>query len=243
MMRLDHTPPKGAGKVHGVTKTERLLQIVEGMGQDKVSFLPLGIRTAELADRAGVPRNSVQALLAAFVASGRVRCCKVTVPGSPPQNEYRVGAGVPAPEFKPLNTRRGPGSLVVARNGVTTAAVPVSTPRPALNDIATPTLTSKPQPEVGAAAAATPAAGGAAHPPPVVPAVAAKATPRPATGAALKKEPATRKASAGDDVRIGINCDGVMVIALDDGSIELNPKQARKLGHFMRGTQGVWNPF
>ena len=74
MMRLQNTPPAGAGKSKGISKTERLLQIIEGLGQDKHTFLPLGIRTADLAERAGVPRGSVQALLAAHVDSGWLLC-------------------------------------------------------------------------------------------------------------------------------------------------------------------------
>lgn len=243
-MRLNHTPPAGAGKSQGVTKTERLLQTIEGMGQDKVSFLPLGIRTNELAKAADVNPNSIGVLLAPYIASGRIRCCKVTVPGKAPQNEYRKGIGVAAPEFTPLKTKRGPGSLVVARNGVATAAaVPLSTPCPAVAEIATPTLITKTQPEVVAPTfAQTPAAGSPKTPRAASAVAAVQATPKPSAGDALKKEPATRKASAGDALRIGINDAGTLVIAVDDESIELNPKQARKLGSFMAGTAGVWNP-
>lgn len=241
-MRLDHTPPKGAGKGQGATKTEGLLRIIEGLGQDKHSFLPLGIRTNDLAKSASINANSIGTLLAPYIASGRIQVCKITVPGRPPQNEYRKGAGVAAPEFAPLKTRRGAGNLM-ARAAAAAIWPGLSTPRQGVADIVTPTLINTPQPEVGQARR-TPAAGRAAHPPPAEPAVAAPATPKPAAGAALKKEPATRKALAGDEMRIGINDSGVLVIALnDDDGIELNPRQARRLGHFMVGTQGIWNPF
>lgn len=239
-MRLDTTPPDGAGKSQGTTKTERLLQIIEGLGHGKTNFLPIGIRTAELADRAEVPRGSVQALLAPYVASGRLQCCKVTVPGSPgpEQSEYRAGGGVALPEFQPLNTRRGPGSAIVARNGVATrAATPLSSPRQTPADITTPTLI-QPQPAVGIT---TPAAGDPV-PPRGEPAVAAQATPKPQAHAPLKKEPAARKASAGDDLDITLDDKGTLTIATCEGVLELSPKHAKRLGHFMTGSQGIWNP-
>ena len=242
-MRLDNTPPKGAGKSHGVKKTDLLLAHIEGLGTDKVTGNPIGIRVAALAHATGVGATSIPTLLSPYVASGRLQCCKVTRPGLPPMNEYRKGIGVAMPDFVPLKTKRGPGSLVVARNGAATpAAAPLSTPRAAVATISTPQFLNKPQPAVGKADT-TPAADDAVTTPPVESAVAAPATPKSTAGAALKKEPATRKASAGDDLRIGINCDGVIVIASGAESIELNQKQARKLGYFMAGTAGVWNPF
>ena len=78
-----------------ITKTETLLTAIEGLGEDKNS-LPIGIRTAELAAKTGVPANSIQMLLAPHVASGRLCVCRVTLPGRPQQNEYRRGAGVPS---------------------------------------------------------------------------------------------------------------------------------------------------
>ena len=240
-MRLDNTPPKGAGKSQGTTKTELLLNHIEGLGNDKVSGNPIGIRVAALSEATGVGVTSIPTLLQPYVLSGRLACCKITRPGLPPMNEYRKGIGVPMPDFKPLQTKRGPGNLM-ARAAATAIWPTLSTPRPKIEDIVTPTLTTKTQPEVVAPhVAQTPAAEGAA-PPPAETAVTAQATPGPTPRAALKREPAAVKAPAGD-VRIGINCDGVLVIAIDDESIELNPKQARKLGHFMSGTAGVWNPF
>lgn len=248
-MRPTNTPPAGAGRGQATTKTERLLNIIEGLGTDKHSGNPIGIRTKELAERGDVIPSSVGMLLAPHAASGRIRVCKVTTPGSPPQNEYRRGIGVAAPDFKPLSAKRAGIAIGPATKPppVTTPAPAVSTaaaPTPAIADIRTPTLITKTHPEVVAQALAqTPAAGGHSTPR-AAPAVAAvKATPKPPAGDALKKEPATRKASAGDDLRIGINDAGTLVIAVDDESIELNPKQARKLGHFMSGTAGVWNPF
>jgi len=235
-MRLSNTPPAGAGQVRHTTKTERLLQIVEGLGTD-ANFLPRGIRTAELADRAGIPRGSVHGMLAPYVASGRLCLCKITIPGSPAQNEYRKGSGTPPPEFKPLNTKRN--DVALRSRTPPGATAPLSTPRPSLAQIETPTLTKQPQPAVGSA---TPAAGDLS-PPQAEPVVAAPATPKPDAGAALKKEPAAQKAPAGDDFGITLDDTGVLIISTDEGVIELQPQQSKRLGHFMVGSERIWNPF
>ena len=61
-MALANKPPKGAGQVQGVTKTERLLKVIEGLGDDK-HMKPIGIRTDALHDRTGIPAGTIAALL------------------------------------------------------------------------------------------------------------------------------------------------------------------------------------
>jgi hypothetical protein len=237
-MRLAKKPPVGAGKVQRITKTDTLLAHIEGLGLDKF-MNPIGIRTLALAEATGVPANSISVLLAPHVASGRLCTCKVTVPGSPAQNEYRKGAGATAPKFQPLDTRRtGVALRTPARAGA--PAVPLSTPKPGATEIEPATL-GKPQPAVGAT---TPAAGNPEPPSKVEPAVAAApATPKPTAGVRLNKEPTTPKASAGDALSINIDHDGTLIIATDEAVIELQQSQSRRLGNFMLGSQGIWNPF
>lgn len=228
--------------VKRVTKTDALVAHIKGLGSDKF-FTAIGIRTTALAEATGVPKNSIQALLEGRIKSGELVVCKISGASGQQEREYRAGPGVAPPAFVPINTKRAH----IAHGGATkplpvaTPAPSVSTPKPAAAAIVTPTFITKTQPEV-VSQQKTPAAE--ARPPlRAAPAVAAApATPKPKAGTVLKKEPATLKASAGD-VRIGINDVGTLVIAIDDDSIELNPKQARKLGHFMSGTAGVWNPF
>jgi len=243
-MRLQNTPPAGAGKSQGISKTDRLLRVIEGLGQDKGSFLPQGIRTADLAERAGVARASVAALLAPHVASGRLQMCKVSTPGLPAQNEYRKGAGVAVPDFVPLKAKRGPGSPFAARNGGPTAAtvVPVSTPGAGIDDIVTPTFIPQTQPEVVAPSFAKTPAADVAPPIATAPAVAAKATPKPQAGAALKKEPAAPKASAGDVFRINLEDDGTLILADEEVTMELDIGRVLRLGDFLHATTGVWRP-
>ena len=240
-MTLSNTPPAGAGQVQRITKTERLLKHIAGLGLDRFGN-PVGIRATALAEATGIDKDGISGLLVPHVKSGRLVMCKITVPGERggPQSEYRAGPGVPPSEFKLLNTKRAgiAPSTPTRRIGTTGAPAPaLSTPKPAADTI-NPLTLLKPQPAVGMA---TPAAGDPA-PPRGEPAVTAQATPKPEARARMKKEPAAPKASAGD-VRIGINDAGTLVIAIDDDSIELNPKQAKRLGYFMAGTAGVWNPF
>ena len=247
-MRLSNKPPAGAGKVQRITKTDTLLAHIEGLGLDKF-MNPIGIRTQALAEATGVPVNSISVLLAPHVASGRLCTCKVTVPGSPAQNEYRKGAGAASTAFRPLSTKRS-GIALRTPARASGPAASLSTPKPGVNDIEPATL-GKPQRAVGT----TPAAGDQG-PPPVAPAVtAAKATPEPTTRARMKKEPTARKAPAGDvaprpqhtngndGISLRIDHDGTLLIATDEGVLEIAPKQSRRLGHFMADTHGVWNPF
>jgi hypothetical protein len=205
----------------------RLLVIVRGLGNDKYGA-PLSIKTSELARRASIPNNQVQCNMAGAVARGDVVVCKVTPAGGRPYNEYRVGPGVPPPALTSLNVRK--------------SGIAQATHRGATNPEA-PTL-RKPQPAVGT----TPAAGDQG-PPPVAPAVtAAKATPEPKAGVRLKEEPTTPKASAGDATYLGaldisINHEGTLIIGTVESVIELAPEHTRRLGNFLLGSQGVWNPF
>ena len=239
--RLRAGDAKGAAvktDVRRVTKTDALIAHINSLGCDKF-FTPIGIRTTALAEATGVPAKSIQALLDPRVKSGELVVCKITGASGQQEREYRVGPGVPPPEFKPLDTRR---NGVALRTPATrpTAAPSLSTPKPPADQIAAPVFIKSTQPAV-VKAVKTPAAGGAA-PPLAEPAVTAQATPGPTPRAALKKEPTAVKAPAGN-VRIGINAEGILVIAIDDDSIELNQKQACRLGNFMVATQGVWAPF
>ncbi len=218
-------------------KTDQLLAIIEGLGVDKF-MNPISIRVPDLARRSNIDASSIPPLLATAVARGRIVMCKITVPGkAKPMNEYRRAAGTSADKWIPLKTKRAGMALrVPARAGV--PAVPLSTPKPGVTEIEPATL-GKPQRAVGT----TPAAG-YQDPPPVAPAVTAEqATPAPAARVVLKKEPAARSEPAGDALTININHDGVLTIGTEEAVIELQPKHSRRLGNFMLGSQGIWNPF
>jgi hypothetical protein len=242
-MTLSNAPPAGAGKVKHTTKTDLLIQAIKRLGNDRFGN-PVGIRTYELAQATDVPANSIQVLLVPAVKRGEIYVCKVSVPGRPPQNEYRIGGGVAAPEFKPLIPKRAGAALGTPgrRNTTTTAATPLSTLKPA--EAATPTFL-KPQPAVGNTGSSRPDSS-------VVPAgartVTAKATPKPAAGVRLKEESMTPKASAGDAAYYGaldisIDHEGTLIIGTVESVIELPPEHTRRLGNFLLGSQGVWNPF
>lgn len=245
-MRLQTTPPKGAGKSQGVTKTERLLQIIEGLGQDKNTFLPLGIRTSDLAERAGVPRGSVQALLAPHVESGRLHCCKVTVPGSQQQNEYRKGAGVATPKFKPLNSKRAGIARNTAHLRPESSMPPAAVSQPAeKREPEVPVFLLKssssttPQPEVGnTGSVQSDQTSADEH------AVASREeTPGPQPER-RGMGPAPARAPAGDVLRMSIDQDGALQLGdeADPARWVFTPAQVLALGDFLHGTQGVWRP-
>lgn len=233
-----------------VTKTEILLAAIEGLGDDK-NNRPIGIRTAELAAKTGVAINGIQVLLAPHVASGRLCVCKVTAPGRSAQNEYRRGAGVPPPSHAPLKPKRA--GIALGQPG---KPLPVTTPAPAVSasrtaEPATPVFlpprATTPQAQVGNSASRhagtsteTPSAGSADTAPGIGPAQ----TPKSAADAALKKEPATRKASAGDAICLSISMDGTLQVGDEDDPARwvFTPGQVMAIGDFLNLTERVWRP-
>jgi hypothetical protein len=244
-MTLSNTPPAGAGQVQRVTKTERLLKHIAGLGLDRFGN-PVGIRATALAEATGIDKDGISGLLVPHVKSGRLVMCKITVPGERggPQSEYRAGPGVPPPEFTPLSTRRAgiAISTPTRRSGATGAPAPaLSTPKPAAATIDPLTLL-KPQPAVGTT---TPAAGDPA-PPRGEPAVTAQATPKPAPQK-LKSALPPAMASAGDVTelpKLSIDQDGRLQLGDTDDPARwvFTPEQTLAIGDFLHATQGVWRP-
>ena len=74
------------------TDVARLLECISAHGP---------ARSLQISEATGVDISSVTPLLASYVKSGQLVMCKVEVPGSRPQNEYRIGVGLAA-EWKPL---------------------------------------------------------------------------------------------------------------------------------------------
>ena len=198
------------------------------------------IRSGELSTITGITPNNIGTLLAQAIAARTVVVCKISQPGRRSCNEYRIGSGVPD-TFRPLTIKRSDIGTASHRGG-TTPRVPLSEPINPGAASATPTFL-KPQPAVGNTGSSRP---DSSDTPAGARTVAAdQATPKPAARTRLKKEPAATKASAGDatsalDIRI--EHDGTITIGTVESVIELDPKQARKLGHFMGATHGVWNP-
>ncbi len=231
-----------------VTKTDTLLAAIEGLGEDKGNR-PIGIRTAELAAKTGVPANSILMLLAPHVASGQLCVCKVTTPGRPPQNEYRRGAGMPPPSHTPLQPKRA--GIALGQPG---KPLPATTPPPAIwpphtNEPTIPVFlkpqATTPQAQVGKQR--QPAAGTSTVTPPAEPAATTSGTrrvptPKPNAGAVLKKEPATPRASAGDVLRLSIDQDGALQMGDEDDPARwvFTPDQVLAIGDFLHATQGVW---
>lgn len=82
-------------------------------------------RSKEIAVAVNSDTKNILTMLQAAVDGGTLMCCKVEVPGEPAQNEYRIAAGMPAPEFKNFRVKPGGGLASPAPS----AAVP-TTPGP-----------------------------------------------------------------------------------------------------------------
>ena len=212
------------------------------------------IRTKELSEATGVQPSNIGTGLAQAIARGTVYVCKVAPgPGGTgrPTNEYRIGGGMPAPDFTPLNPKQAriaAMASITRRAPDTRAATGTLPARSVMPEVPVFLSSTTPQAQVGNSASRhagspldTPPAGSAATAPGISPAQ----TPKPDAGAELKKEPATRKASAGDALRLSIDQDGVLQMGdgIDPARWIFTPQQTKQLGYFLRQTHDVWNPF
>lgn len=245
-MRLSNTQPKGASQRQTGTKTEKLISHIYGLGKDK--FLnPIGIRSSALSAATGIPSKSIPGFLAGAIKRGEIVVCKITSAQGQSENEYRRGAGVQAPDFRPLTSRSG---LAAIAHGAATRPLPVTTPAPKLvpREIETPVLITQhhAQPAV-ASNTGSPGAGPASDTPPAARAVAAA---RPTPGKAPERRgtgPAPAPRPAGDappPLRLAINQDGELQMGDDDDPARwvFPIEQVMQLGDFLHGTQGVWRP-
>lgn len=67
------------------TKTEKAFEFIR---------LHTSARTLQICEHIGSSAPSVATLLDPYVKAGALLCCKVEMPGRPPQNEYRIGSGI-----------------------------------------------------------------------------------------------------------------------------------------------------
>jgi len=230
--------------------TERILAVLRSLGTDRDNR-PVSIYTAELAERAQVNHGSMAVLGKAMEARGLVVRCLVQPAAGNARHAWRMGPGMPVPAFVPLNTKRA--GVAMGQPGkpmpVTTPASATSTP--CATEPATPvflqTRATTPQAQVGNSASRyakflpdTPPAGSAA----TVPGIRLAQTPKPDAGAELKKEPATRKASAGDALRLSIDQDGVLQMGDDEDPARwvFMPNQVLAMGDFLHATERLWRP-
>ena len=211
------------------------------------------IRTKELSDATGVQGNNIGTALAAAIARGEVYVCKVAPgPGGTGRstNEYRIGGGMPVPDFTPLDPKKARIASMTAmarRTPDTSGATGTLPVRSVMPDVPVFLSSTTPQAQVGNSASRhagspldTPPAGSAATAPGISPAQ----TPKPDAGAALKKEPATRKASAGDALRLSIDQDGVLQMGDDEDPARwvFMPNQVLAMGDFLHATERLWRP-
>ena len=124
---------RGAGHLKGGgTAQQRIVAVLKALGTEK-DGRPKSIRAAELAERADVQHASLSSTVKPLLELGHITRCMVQPTKGPQTYEYRLGMGVPAPAFSPLDTKRA--GMALGKPGkplpVTTKAPTLSTPRPA----------------------------------------------------------------------------------------------------------------
>lgn len=210
------------------------------------------MRSGQLAEALGCAPTNIDYVMKRAEAAGAVVHCEVAVPGSPPQNEWRLSAaGTPKPwrEFS------------VRRNGWATPSR--SAARAAPPKVQPNTAKSIPRDIPAAAAPAAPASAVAA--PPAEPPLSATDQPAvsvPNNAGSAPDAPAGPSSRAGEAGRAslpssardvaGVGASGrsplLRFAITHDGAIyiggaelaELTPKQTRALGEFMRQVEALW---
>lgn len=210
------------------SKTERLVQIIEGLGTE-ADGRPKGIRSQELAKRAGIQQSNLHNFLGPYISTGRLAAMRVDVMrnGQPYSTyEYRKGCGVPAPDFKPLQLSQQFG---INRAATRSAPLAASAPQPAVGNN---TGSLRPEPS-------------SLKTPPGAPADTARQTAGPTPPAAQERRgmgPAPTLPVAGAALRLAIDQDGALQLGDEDDPARFvfTPDQVLALGDFLHGTQGVW---
>lgn len=195
------------------TKTELALEYIAAKGS---------ARTSDIAEHLGIKTNNIQAMLDIPLKSGYLIACKVTAPGKPPLNEYRLSATASA-------DKQSWAEFKVAR-----AKKPAPIPPKAPSPIPKPVLTCKPpepQKPAPAASYSSPA------PVPKKPAEPAQAP------APIKHETASaavEKPEAPAGIYFLIGHDGRLRIEQDGKLLCLSNSETRQLGELLHDTEPVW---
>lgn len=223
---------KAAEAPRTLTKGEALARIIEGMGNE-TSGQPKGIRSRELAERAGINQANLCNYLAAHVKSGRIAVARVdTIKNGATYstNEYRKGCGVPLPDFTPLRTTGLTGTRMASRIDARMGAVAAPAPQPAVGQN---TGSRRPDPS----SLKTPSGA------PADTARTVEPTP-PAVRERRGMGPAPALPVAGAALRLSINQDGELQLGDEEDPARLvfAPAQVLAIGDFLHATKRVWRP-
>lgn len=225
--------------MRGTAAEPRILKALAGLGTED-GVRPKSIRTPELCRLTGITANNLGRAIQPLIDQGKVIMCKITRPGPGGSvKEFRLGAGMVQAGQVPLNPRRAgiAHGAPTKPLPVTTPAPKVSTPAPDVCEIPVPVF-KRAHPAVASNSGSSATGSPTTTPSPGVPAVAAKATPKP-----TRHSPAA--ASEGDvRLRLSIDQDGALQIGDDDDPARyiFNPEHTLAIGDFLHLTQGVWRP-
>lgn len=120
------------GRIPGSGSAQaRILATLRALGTDKEGR-PLALHAAELAARAKVNHHSLAKCTGALLELGQITRCLIQPAKGPKTYEFRIGPGLPAPEFKPLNARRAGAAAGKHRSSTgPLPPLPKTTPAPA----------------------------------------------------------------------------------------------------------------
>jgi hypothetical protein len=95
-------PIAGNGKSH-----KKVLAVLRAAGTEK-DGRPVAIRSAVLAERAGISHANLSKIMDPLLANGQVLFCEVKLARGRPTREFRLGLGlgIAQPAMRPLDTRR-----------------------------------------------------------------------------------------------------------------------------------------
>jgi hypothetical protein len=197
------------------------------------------IRSNALAEITGIEKSLVTSSLIAAVKAGLVTACKVTVPGTPPQMEYKAGPGMPRTGETPLKTALAGNPVIPVREAER-------------KTIETPFYLTPPEHPIASSSNAQPAvASNTGSPRDVVSSEKSSASARAVANktprAVLPISATTEACDVGGLGTLGFSIDdgGELTIYLNDGMSDplvLDSDETLALGDFLHCTEALWRP-
>jgi hypothetical protein len=206
------------------------------------------IRTKELSEATGVQPSNIGTGLAQAIARGTVYVCKVAPgPGGTgrPTNEYRIGGGMPAPDFTPLDPKRAriaAMASITRRAPDTRAATGTLPARSVMPEVPVFLSSTTPQPAVGNTGSTQSELTSADER--AVTSIPETPGPQPERRG-MGPAPARAPVGNAEKLKLAIDADGVLQMGddTDPARFVFTPQQTKQLGYFLRQTHDVWNPF
>jgi hypothetical protein len=189
------------------------------------------VRSDQIAEHCDIRPKDVSALLAPFVTKGDLVTCKVTRPGLPPVNEYRLSAGSIPSEWGNFTVRK---TKAAAGKTLTATAKPIPVRQQGKHEVA------KPEQKAGKTEQK---AGKPDQRAPVDQVLATATATAEQLGYRGRKTAQTKPLEvtpAKNEPNFEIGDNGQLSFKVGNTLAVLTPAETRLLGNFMAKTQPVW---